>query len=217
MRARTWLGAAVFLISLLVLAQALLPRITTDRLRERLERSGRVERVAVHAFPAVELLWHHADRIEVRMASYRSRSTDLGRLLGDTGDVGELDASAATLSTGLLTVHDARLRKRGARLDGSARVAESDIRAALPGLDVRPVASGAGQLELEGSAVVFGARVSLRALAQARDGRIVVAPEVPLGGLATITVFDDPHVAVDGVGARPAPGGFEVTAEGRLR
>jgi len=39
---------------------------------------------------------------------------------------------------------------------------------------------------------------------------------VPFGGLATIKVFSNPHVEVQSVSAAPAPGGFSVTATGRL-
>ena len=51
----------------------------------------------------------------------------------------------------------------------------------------------------------------------AQDGRLRIAPDVPFGGFAALTVFSDPHVYVDGVGARAAPGGFTLTARGRLR
>jgi hypothetical protein len=218
MRARLSLGAAVFVVALLALAQVLLPRIATSDLRDRLSRSGEVEHVEVHAFPALELVWNHADRVVVRMRSYRSSSGGLARLLGQSAGVGQLDATAARFSTGLLALRDARLRKRGPLLTGEARVSEADVRAALPGVDLRPVASGGGQLVLEGSADVLGARVSLRARAKAQGGRLVVEPEgLPLGGLATITVFDDPRLAIESVGAEPGAGGFRVNARGRLR
>ena len=48
----------------------MLPGIAAQRLRDRLSRSGRVLEVKVEAFPAIELLWHQADRVVVRMASY---------------------------------------------------------------------------------------------------------------------------------------------------
>jgi hypothetical protein len=218
MRARLSVGVAVLAFAVLALAQVLLPRIAAQDLRHRLSRSGEVEHLEVHAFPALELLWHHADRVVVRMRTYRSSTGSLARLLGQSVDVDQLDATAARFSSGLLALRDARLRKRGGVLTGEARVSEADVRAALPGLDVRPVASGGGQLVLEGSVNVLGARVSLRARAGAQGGRLVVEPEgLPLGGLATITVFDDPHVAIESVGAEPAPDGFRLSARGRLR
>jgi len=45
----------------------------------------------------------------------------------------------------------------------------------------------------------------------ARDGALVVAPDVPFGGIATLTLFDDPHVYVESVSASGVPGGFRVS------
>ena len=85
-------GAAVVLL-VLVLAQLLLPGIAADQLRDRLSKNGKVESVSVSAFPAIELLWHDADKVVVRMASYRSRTGKLSSLLDEAGGVGTLDAS----------------------------------------------------------------------------------------------------------------------------
>jgi hypothetical protein len=115
-------------------------------------------------------------------------------------------------------VHDAVLQKRGDRLNGTASVSESDLRAALPVLQsVVPVASGGGQLTLQGTATLFGVTATVNATARTQNGAIVVTPDVPLGGLATVTVFSDPAVDVQGLAASPAPGGFSVAAQGRIR
>jgi hypothetical protein len=45
----------------------------------------------------------------------------------------------------------------------------------------------------------------------------VVVPDVPFGGLATITIFSDPRVAVQSVGATATGDGFVVHATARLR
>jgi LmeA-like phospholipid-binding len=209
--------AGVVLVALVV-AQLALPGIAEQRLRDRLNRSGDVLSVEVHAFPAIKLLWHHADRVVVRIGRYRSAAGTLGGLLDETGGVGSLDASATEVDAGLLTLRDASLRKRGDRFTGTARVTEADLRTALPILrSVQPVASSQGQLTLRGTASVLGVTASVDATVRAQDGNLVVVPDVPFGGLATITVFDDHHVEVDGVGASAAPGGFRVTATGRLR
>jgi hypothetical protein len=50
----------------------------------------------------------------------------------------------------------------------------------------------------------------------AQGGRLVVAPDIPFGGLATITLFNDPRVDVQTVSATPATGGFTVTARAKL-
>ena len=211
------LGVVGVVLALLVLAQLVLPGIAAQRLRDRLERSGQVLGVQVRAFPAIELLWHHADRVVVRMGRYRSSPGHIGGLLGQAADVGSLDASAREIDTGLLTLHNATLAKRGSELIGSAAVTEADLRRALPILQsVAPVASGDGQLILRGTATLLGVSVTIDATVSARNGELVVAPDVPLGGLATITVFADPHVDVQSVRAATTPGGFSVYARGQL-
>jgi hypothetical protein len=208
----------VVVVLLLVVAQLVLPGIAEQQLRDRLSRSGTVEQVQISAFPAIELLWKDADRVVVRMHSYRSGTAQLGSLLSEAGGVGSLDASAGTLTAGLLTVHNAVLRKRGDGVTASAEVTESDLRTAIPVLQsVVPVASGGGQLTVRGTATLFGVTASVDATASAQNGAIVVTPDVPFGGFATINVFSNPAVEVQGVSASPAPTGFRVSAVGRIR
>jgi hypothetical protein len=212
------IATAGVVILVLVVAQLALPTIATDRLRDRLSKSGNVISVEVHAFPAIKLLWNHADRVVVRMGRYQSGAGSLGDLLSQTSDVGSVDASAQEFSSGLLTVRDAALRKRGNRLVGTALVTQSDLRRAVPILQsVVPVASSDGRLTLRGTASLFGVTASVDATVSASAGNLIVAPDVPFGGFATLTVFSNPHVEVQSVGASTAPGGFRVTATGRLR
>jgi LmeA-like phospholipid-binding len=218
MRRMIVLAVAGVVLLVLVVAQLALPGIAAQRLRDRLARSGQVLGVEVDAFPAIELLWHQADRVVIRMARYRSNPGHLATLLAEAGDVGSIDASAGELDAGLLTLRDATLRKRGAELTGAARVTEADLRAAVPFLDgVQPIASGGGQLTLRGMATLLGVTATVDATVGAQAGALVVQPDVPFGGLATVTVFSNPHVAVQGVAAAPAPAGFWVSASARLR
>ena len=123
-----------------------------------------------------------------------------------------------TVTAGLLTLHDATLRKRGSAIGGSARVQESDLQRAVPFLDsVQPVASSGGQLVLRGTASLLGVGVTADAIVTADGGQILVTPQVPFGGLATVAVFSSPHVTVDSVSAAPAAGGFTVSASGQTR
>jgi hypothetical protein len=212
------IATAGVVIVVLGVGQLVLPGIAAQNLRDRLGHSGEVLKVQVEAFPAIELLWHHADRVVVRMRRYRSSPGHLGSLLAEGRDVGSLDASTAELDAGLLTLRDATLQKRGDELRGGARVSEADLRAALPILDsVQPVASSSGQLTVRGTATLFGVTATVDATVSAQNGQLIVQPDVPLGGLATITVFSNPHVEVRDVGASAAPGGFSVSARGRLR
>jgi hypothetical protein len=153
--------------------------------------------------------------VVIRLASYRSAPGHLNSLLDQAADVGTLDASAQTFNTGLLTLHNATLLKRQNQLSGSALVEEGDLRTAVPFLDnVQPVASGNGRLTLRGTATLFGVSATIDATVAALNGQLVVQPNVPLGGLATVRLFSDPHLRVQGVSASAAPGGFNVTARG---
>jgi hypothetical protein len=204
-------GAVGGVVVLLVVGQLVLPGIAARRVRDQLARSGQVLSVQVHAFPAIELLWHHADRVVIRLGRYRTPAGKLGSTLSQSGDVGSLDATASEVDTGLLALHGAHLAKRGSQLTAGATVTDADLHAALPILQsVAPVASAGGQLTLQGTASLFGVTATVQAVVHAAGGRLVVTPNVPLGGFATITVFSNPHVAVQSVGASPVAGGFSL-------
>jgi LmeA-like phospholipid-binding len=211
-------ATAAFVIGVLVVAQLVLPGIAQQRLRDRLSRSGTVLKIRVQAFPAIKLLWHRADKVVIQMANYRSSTGHLGGLLDQAADVGSLDASAQVLTSGLLTLRNASLTKRGDELVGRATVTEADLRAAVPFLDsVQPVASDNGQLTLRGTATLLGVTATVDATVGPQGGHLVVTPDVPFGGLATVTVFSDPHVEIQSVTASSVPGGFSVTARARVR
>ena len=213
-------SAVVLVLVLLVVAQLVLPGIAAQNIRDRLAGSGKVLSVEVSAFPAVELLWHHADTVTVRMASYRSSNAHLSSLLAQSSDAGTLDASAAVLSDGLLTLHDATLHKAGNALSGSARIAESDLTHAIPLIQsVRPLASNGGTLTLQGTAnLPFVGAITVPFVVQAQHGALFAAPDIPLvGGLTTIRLFADPHLYVDTLSATSVAGGFRVSATGSLR
>ena len=213
MRRIAVLTAAGLVLLVLVFAQLLLPGVAAQELRDDLEQSGTVLEVKVSAFPAIKLLWHKADSVVVRMGRYRSGASHLGGTLGRAADADSLDASAQELDVGPLTLRNATLRKRGTELTGSATVTEADLRSAVFFLDnVEPVASGNGRLTLRGTASFLGLRTTVDATVAAKDGDLVVAPDVPLGGIAAITLFDNPHVQVKSVSATNVPGGFRVSA-----
>lgn len=202
----------------LVVAQLVLPGIAANRLRDQLARSGTVLSVTVSAFPAIKLLWHHADRVVVRLGSYRSGASDIGSLLAGAADVGTLDASAQVVQSGAITLRDAELHKRGSEMSGSATIMQADLRSAVPFLDnVSPVASSGGQLILRGTASLLGLSATIDAVVSARDGTLVVAPDVPFGGIATITLFDNPHIRVQSIAAVDVPGGFKLLAQAHVQ
>jgi hypothetical protein len=213
-------GATVLVLLALVfgVGQLVLPGIAASTLHDRLARSGRVLSVEVSAFPAIELLWHDADRVVVRMASYRSSAGRLTSLLDEASGVGTLRVSARVLRAGLLTLHDAELSEHADELYGTARLFESDLRSAIPVLQsLSFVGSGNGTITLQGTAGAFGLSATAQATVRPQAGRLVVTPDLPLLNLATITVFADPRVQVQAVGGSPVPGGLAVSARGRLR
>jgi hypothetical protein len=206
-----FLGLAV---AVLVGGQLALPRIAERRITSDLAHSGEVRRVSVEAVPAVKLLFGHADRVEVEMAEVRAGTTGkLVQLLRRTKGTTHLDARADVVTLGPLRLHGATLHKDHDALTGQATISESELAAALPPqLRLRPVADPSGELVLEGAIGPLTARARLIA----RDGAVVVAPEGLLGGLGSLTVFKDSRVQIDEVSSRPAPGGFTLTASGRL-
>jgi hypothetical protein len=148
------------------------------------------------------------------MARYQSTPGHLGSALAQAADTGSLDASARVLQSGLLTLRNATLTKRGDELVGSGSVSEADLRSAVPFVQgVTPVASGNGKLVLRGTA--FG--VSADATLMAVNGKLVVQPNVPILDFFTVTVFSNPHLVVQGVAARATPQGFVFSGRGRLK
>ncbi len=218
MRRLIALGIVGVVLLVLVAAQLVLPGIAERHLRDQLSRSGTVLSVKVSAFPAIKLLWHRADSVAVRLSRYRSGASDIGGTLSGATDVGTLDVSVAELESGAITLHDVTLHKRGSEMTAGATVMQSDLRSAVPFLNnVAPVASSGGQLILRGTASVLGLSASIDAVVAVRDGAVVVAPDVPFGGIATITLFDNPHIRVGSVGAVDVPGGFKLSATARVQ
>jgi len=206
------LAAVGFVLLVLVVAQLVLPGIAARRVRDQFSKSGTVLDVKVSAFPAIKLLWHRADSVVVRMATYRAPVSELSNTLTETGDAGSVDASVQVLSVGPLALRDATMRKRGSSLTAAATVTQADLRSAVFFLrGVVPVTSADGSLTLRGTASFLGLTASVSATVAARDGALVVAPDVPFGGIATLTLFNDPHVYVESVSASGVPGGFRVS------
>jgi hypothetical protein len=213
------LVAAAAVLAFLAACQLLLPGIAAGRLRSMLSRSGSVKSVSVSAWPAVELLWHHADSVTVSMRSWSSSPVRLNGQLGQLHDVGALHASIGVVHVGALTAHQVAVSSTGGQIIGRGTVREADLRGAVPFLrSVVPVTNSDGTLVLRGTASVLGLiGGSLDATVQVRRGALIVSPDVPLGGLATVTVFSARGVRVTGVSAASVRGGFIARVTARLR
>ena len=208
--------AAAALLAVLSLGQLALPPLAERRLRDRLGDDGRVERVEIRALPAFKLLWGRADRVEVEMRDARANRGRLADLLARTRGAGRVDVRVGEVRLVTLRLHDLRLRKRGRTLRAEASVSRGDLRAALPpGIDLRPVEWGGGELVFEGTLSAFGTRVRARVLPF--EGRLLIQPDGPFGGPLALTVFADDRIELRAVGARPRADGFTLTARARLR
>lgn len=208
------LGLAVIVV-LLVVAQLTLPRLAERHVREELRREGgTVASVEVKAFPAVKLLFRHADEVRAHLTSAQlAGAGDVAAELRRANGVGHLEVRVDRMALGPLRLRDLRLTKRGDRLHGEAAVTREDLARAMPAqVGLEPVAAGDGTLVLKATAGPF----TVRARLSARDGALVIAPDGLLGGFASLTVFNDPRLPVTGVGARMRPDGYTFTADGRL-
>jgi len=220
-RAVAVLAAAVVLV--LVLAQLLLPGIAARRIRSRLSAYGSVDSVSVKAWPALELLWRHADSVTVKAGALRLTPAQTAKLLWEARGMSEIHLSAASVSEGGVQLHDVSFHKHGKSLSGQGRMTEQDVKAALPpGLDVRLISGAGGEIKVKASGGLFGVHGSLDAVAGASEGKLIARPlGFPPGALA-LTLFSQPHVYIVGVGARPLrdPEGalsYELTIAASLR
>jgi hypothetical protein len=211
------LAFPVAAVAAVVVAELTLPRLAAARVAERLGGRGAVERVRVTAVPAVKLLWGRADIVEVELSELGGGRGSLAESLADARGVRRLDVRARLARFGPVALRELRLSKDGADVVAEATVAEADLVAAMPaGFGLRPVATADGTLVLEAGAALLGVRAALRARLAVREGRLMIAADGPLARLGTMTLFDDPRVSVTSVGARAVPGGFTITAVGRL-
>lgn len=216
-----WIAGGVVgaLLVAMVALQLILPEVAEDRLRDRIERNGTVEEVRVESFPALGLLFGaKADATTIRMRDGHAGPGRFADLLAGTADTEELDATVDGARILVLRLRRLTLRKRGRDIVGTATVSDADLRDALPGdFDVRPVASGDGALVFEGSASILGRRLRGQVVVAARNGKVLLAPNVLFGGFLSLTIFSDPRIEVLDVSARQRPGGFTLTARSRLR
>jgi hypothetical protein len=207
---RVVLGVVASLALVLALAQAFLPSLAAKRVSDRVARYGAVKSVHVSAFPAVELLWGKVGSVDVRAGTLTATPAQIASLLWEARDVGALtvNADAANLSVaGLpngLTVSGVRMEEHGSAVLASATLTQRQLDEALPsGFHVQPTASGSGRVQVRASGALFGAQASVEALVRPLEGRLVAEPRgFPFAGIATVTLFADPHLEVRSVGVR---------------
>ena len=208
------LGGAAVLVLVLAASQFVLPLLAERHLADELERYGPRPEVEVSAFPAVKLLFGHADRVEVHADMARVQPASVVDELSARAEVDEVEVSIGELQVGVLQLADVRISKNGDDARAAATVTLQGLQLALRDLaNLRVLPSDDGIL-IGGEVTVFGRTIGGRARVRAQDGRLVVGVEgLPLG---TITLLDDDRLRVTGVGAREVPGGYRLSIDGVL-
>ena len=156
------------------------------------------------------------------MDSYRSEPGGHGSLadfLSRTRSTKKLDARVGTVDAQLVTLHDVRLHKDGDALVGQGRISQRELSDALPTfVDIRPVEASENGIVLRAKASAIGHTAAVNLRVQADNGKVVVEPDgFPLGGLASIHVFNDPRVYVEALGAELRGNQYTITARARLK
>jgi hypothetical protein len=220
---RLALGLIGALVVLLALAQVFLPKIAASRISERIGRYGSVDSVHVSAWPAVELLWKHADSVKVKATRLRVSPAQTSKLLEEASGVDRMDVSVASVQEGPLRLRGVSFHKRGERMSAHAHLGTADVAAALPpGIGVQLLGSGGGKVQVRASGGLFGVGASVDAVAEAEGGKLVVRPRGLLLEAIKLTLFSDPRVYVTGVSASRATGpggvaGYLLGIEATLR
>ena len=204
-RIAAWLVGAIVLM--LVLAQLFLPTIAASRVRSRVEKYGTVKSVTVDAWPAVELLWGKAESVNVKAGSLQISAAQMAKLLGEARGVKSMRVSAESVKEGPLQLYDASLQKHGDALLGAAWASRADVKTALgEGFEVQLQPSGAGRVQMCVEGGLFGVKAAVQAVAEAQEGDVVVHPLGFLLEGLKLTLFAEPEVYVEGVGASVAAG-----------
>jgi hypothetical protein len=218
---RLLLIAIALALLVLLLAQLVLPLIAASRISSRVGRYGSVASVSVRAWPAVELLWGSADSVSVRAHRLSLSPSEAAKLLWEARGVKSLQFAATSVKVGPARLGDARVHKHGSSLTAEAVIAEANVRAALPkSVSVRLVKSEDGSIQVTATGGLFGVGPAVQALAAAQEGKLVVRPRGLLLRGLTLTLFSDPHVYVEGVGASVQSGSprtYRLTMTARLR
>ena len=195
---RIALGVAIGVVVVLALAQLALPGIAARIARDQLGKYGTVRSVRVRMFPAVELLWGHAQSATVRAGELRMSEAQFDELAPRMRGIENIDMTADSLQLGPWRVRDLRVQKRGEELELHGQVTHSDLQSALPaGVGVKVISSAQGGVEVRVSGSLFGVGASLLARLSAEEGKLIVQPQgLPFAALARITLFSDPRLAV---------------------
>jgi len=218
---RIALLALVILVAVLTIAQLLLPTIASSTISSRIGRYGKVTSVTVKAFPAIKLLWGHADSVDVQARSLVLTPEQTVSLLHEAKGTDKLTAQVATVKEGPLRLTAVRLHKNGPRVLASGTITARAVSEALPpGVGVELQGSGGGEVRVRVTGGLFGVGASVDAVGRAEDGKLVARPSGLLLQPLRLTLFSDPRIAVEGVSATVAEGPastYRLSMRARLR
>ena len=221
---RALLAVAGLIVLALIAAQLLLPGVAEQRLKSDLERQASAVEVSVKAFPAVKLLFGHADDVTIDIANLRpDEDRRRGRVAAGPARrdaQGRQAGRSRQGARGPPPAHRGRAaEKERQRAHRRRALRKSDVDAALPAeleLVDREVPNG---LAVAGSTDVFGELIEAEANIFADDdGSLVLEPSDDLlGELVSVPIFEDDRVAVDSISAQISGDIYIVTARGHLR
>lgn len=211
------------------LAQAILPRLAADLVRDRIKPYGHLEDVSVKAFPAIELLWGKADSASATAKRLSLSGADAVKLVWEgrgvrdtTLKVAALELKVPGLPSGVV-LHDVVLRKRGDRLESQSTITQADLDRASPsGVRIRLLASEPDTVKVIASGSLFGVRATVEAVAMPSEGKLIAQPvNIPFGGFVRMTLVADPHLYLERISVTPERHGsqaaWRLRLGGRLR
>lgn len=217
----------LLLVVLLLVAQLLLPRLAAKTIRDRVGRYGSVRSASVQAMPAIELLWGQADSATVHARDLSISPSRIVSLLLQAAGVHSLRVHVQSVALqGLhlagapVRLVDASLLKEGEQLHGSAVLTQKALAASLPsGMRVAILGSDPSGVRVRVTGSLFGFQASVQALVEPVDGRLELVPgDALLGGLARVTLLDEPRLRIVSVAARQRPdGSWSLSASALLR
>jgi hypothetical protein len=195
---RIALGTAATVVAVLGLTQLLLPGLIAQRMRDELGRYGVVKSATVSAFPAIELLWGHAQSASVSAGNLDMGFSQAGELLWKARQIKRIDMIAESMRLGSITMHGVRTEKRGTALYIQGSAGPADFSGAAPGgMEVQSLESVPGGVEARASGTLFGVRTSADALLSVQEGELVAQPQgVSFAGFVKLTIFSAPHMVM---------------------
>ncbi|MGE4425360.1 MAG: LmeA family phospholipid-binding protein [Solirubrobacteraceae bacterium] len=204
-------------VLLLIASQILLPMIAVRVVRDRVGDPG--ADVTVKAFPALKMAFGNVDRVTIRAARIGQGQDDLDARLEEAGKVGEIDAEIDEIPVDGLVLRGIRARVDDGDVTASAEVELSQLEAMVPGgggLQALPDESD-GRPRFSARVTVLGVTTDVPLVVAANEGRVEVAPDLPIAGALRIPVFANDHLWIDSVSSTVDGDRIRLDVRGRLQ